>query len=131
MTLNGNTVLFRTKASQDVRDPPNKNCNYCVKTSFHGIGDVFGWILRMFNHTMHVGGPTRVIVECEWFTSAGTKWLPQVKHDPDSYINRDCRFVFLEECAVYNTLILSHNPKVPNYDVFDVIDRHTIYADPS
>jgi len=103
VTLNGNTVLFRTKASQDSRDPPNKNCNYCVKTSFHGIGDVFGWILRMFNHTMHVGGPTRVIVECEWFTSAGTKWLPQVKHDPDSYLNRDCRFVFLEVCSLQHT----------------------------
>ena len=48
-------------------------------------------------------------------------FLPQVRKNPESNFNKRSRFVFLEDCAPWNILLLPHDPSDPACEVFDLL----------
>ena len=76
-----------------------------------------------------------MVLECEWLDNIPARgddadngiFLPQVRKNPESNFNKRSRFVFLEDCAPWNILLLPHDPSDPACDVFDVIDRERRY----
>ena len=66
---------------------------------------IYGVIKRVFTHCLYPGGNRDVVLECEWLETvpdedqADDVYLPQVKFNPESNLNRRARLVFLRQRA--------------------------------
>ena len=88
----------------------------------------FGWIKRLFRHSLYPGGPEHIIADCEW--------LDMQPHDPVAHplpvgkrvIDREVgtgppRMIFLKGCTPYNIALLPARPQHPVCLQYYVIDR--------
>ena len=98
----------------------------------------YGIIQNIIKHQFFVGGPVKIMVECEWLEEIDVgeenpTGLLRVRRNPNSTFNRLCRFTALDQCANYNIFIGRHNPWAhPDcelYNEYDVIDRWRTYED--
>ena len=87
----------------------------------------------MFVHEAFPGGPSRVIVEGEWFRVMGecpVAHTTLVKRDKDFHLNHSMRFVFLEDCYSRPVALWPFDPlhrleqRDPERGWFHVIDRN-------
>jgi hypothetical protein len=87
----------------------------------------FGWIQRMFRHSLYPGGPEQMVVEAEWLNMlppnasglpTGVRVLDRDDDDPGPP-----RFIFLKECTPYNIALLPSHPEVQASLEYRVIDR--------
>ena len=93
----------------------------------------YATITRMFVHEAFPGGPSRVIVEGEWFRVMGecpVAHTTLVKRDKDFHFNHSMRFVFLEDCYSRPVALWPFDPlhrleqRDPKRGWFHVIDRN-------
>ena len=94
----------------------------------------YGIIKKIFSHSLYSGGPKDILIECEWLDpipSDESAYLPQVKRNPESLFNRNCRYTFLRQVAAYNILFLIEDPWDPDCQIYNVIDRWRTYEDHS
>jgi hypothetical protein len=88
---------------------------------------------RMFVHTAYPGGPSRVIVEGEWYRDMGKCPVAKttlVKRDKNHHFNLSARFMFLEDCFRRPVALWPFDPldrlesEDPQRTWFHVIDRN-------
>ena len=132
-------IRFRTESSQ----LGLKHDDSIVKTWYHDENNeqrvrvCYGIIQEICKHQMYPGGPTQIMLKCEWLEEIDvpeeedrTK-LPRVRRNPDSNFNRYSQFTALAQCAGYNIMLARHNPwsdpASEEYNQFDVIDRWRLY----
>ena len=137
--IHNSKITFHTESSQAALG--RKHNDTVVKTWYRDSNDrelvAYGIIQRIFTHSMFQGGPTDVLIECNWFENipeeeqAGNTWLPQVRKNPDLAFNVSKRYTFLRQCAGYNIMVAPHDPWEPECNVYDVIDRWRTYQDHS
>ena len=127
--------VFRTQASQvNLKgDDSHVRFDYRAAEGGQALRKGFATILRLFEHRAYPGGPSRVVVEGNWWTVVGTCPIAGTtlgKEDADHAFNHSSRFVFLDECYQRPIAIWPHDPfqELDDGDErkqwFDVIDRN-------
>lgn len=121
--------IFKTARTQRGTKVDNSN----VRMPFHVIHnnrrvlrECYGSIRNIFTHTMYPGGPTRCILEVDWFTQHGTasSGNPLV----DTRNSEDHTFAFIEDCYQMPVAVWPHDPlgelEPPFSGYSEVIDRN-------
>ena len=122
--------MFRTRLSEQTNSTDNsvvKMWRYSSRENEEQNTENYAWIIDMFVHQMHQGGPSVVILEGNWtdMLSPGDPGvrLPVVKQNSQNYFNTNGRFVALEDCAPYNLALFPNNLTDEECTEYAVIDR--------
>ena len=86
----------------------------------------YGWIKRIFLHSIHPGCKPEVMVDCDWLDMNEPEsfgGLPRGRKAVWAPGFGPPRIMFLKECAPYNIALLSDDPLDPDCSYFKVIDR--------
>jgi len=128
--------IFRTEASQTGQRHDDAHLRWDYKQAGRlGVISAFATIRRIFVHSLYPGGPSRVIVQGEWFTVVGKCPIAHtmiVKDDSRNEFNLHSRFVFLDNCYQQPVAVWPHDPlgQLPDEDpkkgYYDVVDRNQL-----
>jgi hypothetical protein len=125
--------MFRTASSQKTikADDSHIRIDYKAPGPRGQVLPAFAQIKRMFVHEAYPGGPSRVVVEGEWYEPVGTCVVARtklVRKNPSYCFNTSSKFVFLDDCYSVPVALWPHDPlktlpaEDPLRDCFDVID---------
>ena len=128
------TVAYSSSLPNRVHDNTALRWDYMDIDGRHRqMKSAFARILRVFKHSMWPEGPSRYVVECQWYETIGECPVAKtklVKPNPEWHLNTSQKFVFLTNCYQCPVAIWPHDPldDLPLDDVlknvFDVIDRN-------
>ena len=125
--INGK-FTFRTRRSEET----NATDNSVVKAwRYSGDEDenkaCYAWIVDMFIHQMHPGGPAVLILEGNWLdvlpNGSSVVGLPVVRENYQSYFNNEGPFFALVDCAPYNLVLLPNDLSDQDCRDYSVVDR--------
>jgi hypothetical protein len=129
--------FFKTRKSEKYLKTDDSN----IGTDYRQAGPrgqtsvlkAYASIKRMFIHAAYPGGPSRVIVEGEWYRDMGKCPVAKttlVKRDKHHNFNLSARFMFLEDCYRRPVALWPFDPlhrlesEDPKTKWFHVIDRN-------
>ena len=127
-------AFFRTARSQLNKKHDDAN----IKMDYRAPGDreikqAYATIQSLFVHEAFPGGPSRYVLEGEWFRAVGTCPIAKtalIRKSASMPFNSSSRFVFVDACYERPVAIWPHDPLGdlplgdPRKEWFDVIDRN-------
>ena len=120
--------VFETGGYQEKKhkEQDDSKFRYDVLDDEGAVQNYYATILRIFEHTMYPGGPTKLVFEGKWYKvveKCGITGYNIVKHDPTFYP----KFAFVQTCYQQPVALWPRAPKGwyrnhTNRHLYDVMD---------